>query len=47
MIVPINKIKFEKALVEVDAILDELSMEEYNKIPDDVNFYKQRDGAFV
>lgn len=36
MIASINQYKFKKALVEVDAILEELSMEEYNKIPEEV-----------
>lgn len=31
--------KFKKALVEVEAILNELSMQEYNKIPDDIIDY--------
>lgn len=36
MIGTIDKTKVKMALTEVDAILNELSMQEYNKIPDEV-----------
>ena len=39
MIASINQYKLKKALVEVDVILQELSMEEYNKIPEEIISY--------
>ena len=43
MIGTIDKTKMKVALTEVDAILNELSMQEYNKIPDEVIDFFEND----